>query len=53
MYGTERTPTWTLVANSSTISPGDTSFTVVDDISDWKAGDKIVVASTSFDHNEA
>ena len=47
MYGTPRITTWTTI--SATILPGNTSFTVSDDI-DWKAGEEIAVASTSFVH---
>ena len=36
MYGAPRTPTWTTL--SATINPGDTSFTVNDNI-DWKVGE--------------
>jgi hypothetical protein len=50
MYGTPRIKTWTSLA--ATVNVGDTSFTVLDAI-DWKVGEQIVVASTSFDHNEA
>jgi hypothetical protein len=50
MYGTPRPVTWTNL--SATISPGATSFTVNDNI-DWKVGEQIVVASTSFFHYEA
>ena len=50
MQGKVRQPTWTTVA--ATISPGDSSFTVSEDV-DWIAGEVIVVASTSYDHNEA
>lgn len=50
MYGQRRKPTWTMIA--STIMPNDVSFTVIEDI-DWKVGEVIVVASTSYDHNEA
>jgi hypothetical protein len=36
----------------NTIKPGDYSFTTIEDV-DWKVGEMIVVASTSYDHNEA
>lgn len=49
MYGQVR-DTWTTL--DATISAGDTSFTVSEDV-DWVAGDQIVVASTDFDHNQA
>jgi hypothetical protein len=50
MFGKPRLPTWTTIAN--TISPGDTSFTVSVDV-DWKVGESIVIASSSFDHTES
>ena len=50
MHGQVRTKTWTMLA--ATIGPGDDSFTVEDSI-DWQPGEKIVVASTDFDHNQA
>ena len=49
MYGRERTPTWTEL--SATISPQDSSFTVIEPV-DWEAGEKIAVASSTFDHYE-
>ena len=50
MHGQVRTKTWTML--SATVSPGDNSFTVEDSI-DWQVGEKIVIASTDFDHNQA
>lgn len=50
LHGIVRTPTWTTLA--ATISPAATTLTVTQDI-DWKAGEEIVVASTSFYHWEA
>ena len=50
MHGQKRLPTWTMI--SATINPEDTQFTVIEDV-DWKVGETIVVASTSYDHNEA
>lgn len=47
MYGTPRNPTWTTIA--ATIQPNDISFTVSQDV-DWKVGEQIVIASTSFIH---
>ena len=44
------TPTWTRIA--SEIAVGATTLTLVEDV-DWAVGEEIVVASTSFDHNEA
>lgn len=49
MHGKLRTKTWTEVA--ATINPGATSFTVIEAV-DWVAGEKIAVASTSYDHYE-
>lgn len=50
MYGRPRNSTWTTIAN--TINPGDTNFTVSSSV-DWQVGESIVVASTSFFHNES
>lgn len=50
MHGQKRKPTWTLIKN--TINPGETQFETVEDI-DWKSGEVIAVASTSYEHNEA
>ncbi len=50
MHGQKRKPTWTLIKD--TINPGSTQFETIDDI-DWKVGEVVVVASTSYDHNEA
>lgn len=50
MYGQERSQTWTMLA--STVSAGATTLTLQEDV-DWVAGEKIVVASTDFDHNHA
>jgi hypothetical protein len=50
MHGQKRKPTWTLI--KSTINPGENKFETVEDI-DWKAGESVVIASTSYDHNEA
>jgi hypothetical protein len=36
----------------NTIAIGQSSFTVQQNV-DWRVGEHIVVASTSFDHNEA
>jgi hypothetical protein len=47
MYGIPRSPTWTTIA--ATINPGATTFTVSQDV-DWKVGEQIVIASTSFFH---
>ena len=37
---------------SSTINVGDNTFTIGETV-DWRVGETIVVASTSYDHNEA
>ena len=50
LYGQPRAFTWTSL--SSTAAINSKSITVQDAV-DWKAGDEIVIASTSFDHNEA
>lgn len=50
MNGKVRTPTWTQLL--STISPGDTTFEVLEPV-DWVAGEKIVISSTSFNSYEA
>lgn len=50
MYGRPRKPTWTTI--SATINPNATTLTVTDDV-DWKVGETIVVAATSFYHFEA
>lgn len=50
LYGQPRAFTWTSL--SSTAAINSKSITVQDAV-DWKAGDEVVIASTSFDHNEA
>lgn len=50
MHGQKRSRTWTMIKN--TINPGENQFETIDDI-DWKVGESVVVASTSYDHNEA
>lgn len=50
MIGRKRTPTWTTI--QSTINPGDNLFQTTEDV-DWQVGEEVVIASTSFDHNEA
>lgn len=50
MHGKPKDKTWTLVEN--TIDVNTKTFTVVEAV-DWEAGDKIAVASTTFDHYEA
>lgn len=50
MHGVPRTPTWTSLA--STASPGDTTVTLITAV-DWKAGEVIVIAPTSYQSTEA
>lgn len=47
IHGQIRSHTWTLLTNS--ITPGQNTLTVQDAV-DWRVGEEIVVASTSFDH---
>ena len=48
MHGQER-KTWTELA--ATINPNDLTFTVTE-VVDWKAGERIAVAASSFNHYE-
>jgi hypothetical protein len=48
--GVERKPTWTQI--DGTVDAGTKQLTVIENI-DWKAGDKIVIAGTGFDHTES
>lgn len=50
MYGTPKQYTWTMLGQ--TVQAGATQIRVEDPV-DWSIGDMIVIASTSFDHNEA
>ena len=50
MYGQKRNFTWTSL--DTKITAGQNKLTVQDPV-DWKVGESIVVASTSYDHNEA
>jgi hypothetical protein len=50
MYGTPRPVTWSKI--TATINVGDSQLTVADTV-DWAVGEEIVVASTSFVHQEA
>ena len=50
MHGIPRSVTWTSLEN--TVMPGDTTLTV-QVVTDWKVGESIVVASTSYEHTEA
>ena len=51
LNGCPLTRTWTVLNGS--INAGERTLTVVDDISDWSVGDIIVIASTSFEHEES
>ena len=48
MHGCAPTRTWTTLTD--TVNAGATVITVNDDITGWKVGDEIVVASSDFDH---
>ena len=50
IHGKVRTPTWTMI--SKTENAGDTTITTIQDV-DWEVGEVIVIASSSWDHNEA
>lgn len=50
MIGQTRNKTWTTIAQ--TIAAGTNTLTLSEAV-DWKVGEQIVVAATSFDHNEA
>jgi hypothetical protein len=50
IHGEVRPYTWTML--SSSINIGANTLTVQDPV-DWRVGEEIVVASTSFKHNEA
>jgi len=50
MHGTPKTPTWTELETS--VDGEATSITVIES-TNWKVGDEIVIASTSYDHKEA
>ena len=50
MYGAPRAMTWTTL--SATVNVGATTLTLTDAV-DWQVGEEIVVASTSFVHEEA
>lgn len=51
LHGTPKSPSWSLV--SSSLAIGDTTLDTVDALTNWNVGDYIVIASSSFDHNEA
>jgi hypothetical protein len=50
MHGAPRDPVWTDL--DSTVLPGSNSITIIRAV-DWKVGEKIVIASTSYDSSEA
>jgi parallel beta-helix repeat protein len=50
IHGAERTPTWTEL--DSTIQAGGTQITTVEE-TDWKVGEKIVIAPTDFEVDNA
>ena len=50
MNGLPRTPTWTQAA--ATVTAGSSTITLLEEV-DWVAGEKIVIASTTFDIYEA
>ena len=50
LHGQNVGPAWTLL--SATAEEGDTEIQVDDQVG-WRVGDEIVIASTSFDHEEA
>ena len=50
LHGQDVGPAWTLL--SATAEEGDTEIQVDDQVG-WRVGDEIVIASTSFDHEEA
>jgi cell migration-inducing and hyaluronan-binding protein len=50
MHGAVRQYTWTRIA--STVKAGDSQLTVLDSV-DWKVGEKIAIASTSYNHMES
>ncbi len=50
MIGKKRSPTWTVL--NRTVNPDENIITVKEPV-DWKVGESIVIASTSYNHNEA
>ena len=46
MYGTKRTPTWTMLSDTANI--GDKTITLLQ--VDWKVNEHIVIATTDFDN---
>lgn len=51
MHGRKRNCPWTYIASS--INAGDSQLTLINTQADWQAGERIVVASTSFEMDEA
>ena len=51
MHGAPVTPTWTQLSRS--VEPGATSIELIHGAVSWQPGDEIVVASSSFDFEEA
>ena len=47
MYGTKRTPTWTMLSDTAKI--GDKTITLLQAV-DWKVNEHIVIATTDFDN---
>ena len=50
LHGVPRTPTWTEL--STTANPGDINITLLTAV-DWKVGEQIVIAPTSYNNYEA
>jgi hypothetical protein len=50
MHGVKREPTWTVLER--TVSAGDSQITLNEAV-DWKVGESIAIASTSYDGREA
>lgn len=50
MHGAPRDPVWTDL--DSTVMPGSNTITIIRAV-DWKVGEKIVIASTSYESSEA
>lgn len=51
MYGTTKLVTWTTLADN--IYPGEKVLETVDNITEWKVGDIIIIAATDYDHTHA
>jgi len=50
LHGIPRTPTWTMLDTTSDV--GSTTLTLIRDV-DWKVGERIVIAPTSYNNFEA